>query len=524
MLVASACVAFILHGREVGTGFSALAWVATLLAAGLAASRSPARGLMALVFLLPVAPYVRYDTWLGKDLPSVITAAVLVGVALSPDAQWNQLLRDRRRSVATPLLAFAALLAVSVVLVLLQRSPFVATLTGAGWAGGYFASDWVELRPQSTGPILRGGMFLLGPVAGLAFLSFLTTARDDGHQLVTREGILAAFLLTTALNLGVACGQVFVPDFPVPTLYETVSGLFHNPIGLALLMTLAAPVALAVSLRPTRISWLRPLAVVTVVLVALMFVPIQQRSAHLGVAVGVACLLAGSGLLFARRDKNSFRRVIGLTVAVAVLLIVGLAGAFARTTQWQQVRTAIIDAPLSAAWLGIGLRQETNRMAFFMVGDRPLGGYGVGGFEAALPAYYDRYGPLVQRYDHSLLNHPLHMAVDLGVFGLLANLWLLGAFLVPPLRTVFVRPGPKDSEAEVDPTAVGCVAGAVAALFLSIWTAEWLYDAPISVAAFMLLALAAPKLGPVEGDLRGVAVWAILAFPVVHAVAFVLGV
>ena len=31
-----------------------------------------------------------------------------------------------------------------------------------------------------------------------------------------------------------------------------------------------------------------------------------------------------------------------------------------------------------------------------------------------------------------ILNHPLHMLVDVGVFGFVANLWLLGAFLVPP--------------------------------------------------------------------------------------------
>ena len=449
MLVVSASVTFILYSLQLGAGLSALGWVAASLAAGLAAARSPGRTLMALVFLLPVVPYVRYDTWLGKDLPFVIATAVLVGATLSPKAHWNQLLQDRRRYVATPILVFAALLAVSVVLVLLRRSPFIATLTGAGWTMDYFASDWVELQPQSTSPILRGGSFLLGPVAGLVFLSFLTSARDKGQALVTRERLLVAFLLTSALNLGVACGQVFVPTFPIPTLFDRVSGLFHNPAGLALLMTLAAPVALAVSLRPTQIGWLRPLAIVNVLLIVLMFVPIQQRSAHLGVATGVACMLAASGLLFARSNKNSFRRVMAVAAVVAVLLVLVFASVFVRSTRWQQVRTAISDAPLSTAWLGIGLRQETNRMAFFMVGDRPLGGYGIGGFEAALPAYYDRYGPLVHRYEHSLLNHPLLMVVDLGVFGLVANLWLLGAFVLPPLRTVFVRPGPEHSETKL---------------------------------------------------------------------------
>ena len=59
-------------------------------------------------------------------------------------------------------------------------------------------------------------------------------------------------------------------------------------------------------------------------------------------------------------------------------------------------------------------------------------------------------------------------------------------------------------------------------LFLSIWTAEWLYEAPTSIAAFMLLALAAQKLEPAEGARRRVPVWAILALPLAHAAAFTL--
>ena len=525
MLVVSASVAFILAGRVVDGGQSAVWWVSASVAVGLAAARSPGGGLLLLVFLLPAVPYVRYDTWLGKDLPTVIAAAVVVGAALNPAARWGQLLRDARRQVATPVLAFAAVLAVSTVLVLLQRSPFVTTVVGWRLTGGVFAGAWPELQPQSTGPILRAGGFLLGPLFGLLVLSFLRKDRDGALGPVNREAVVSAFLLTSAANLGVACGQVFVPGFPIATLYQPVAGLFHNAGGLAQLMTLAAPVALAVSLGPTRIWWLRPLAVVTVVLVAVLFVPIQQRAAHVGVTTGVACMLGLVGWLLARRDRSGFRRVVAVTAVVAVLFVAGLAVAVTRTADWQPVRSAIRDAPFSTAWLGTGLRQETNRMAFFMVGDRPFGGYGIGGFGAALPAYYDEYGPLVRRYDHSLLNHPLHMAVDFGAFGFVANLWLLGAFVFPPIRAVVRGARRRSGHAAIDPTAIGCLAGAGAALVLSIWSAEWLYDPPISIPAFTLLALAAAPIAPAEDTRRrGVAVWSILALPMGHALMFVLGV
>ena len=525
MLVVSVIVNVILQIRVGGGGFSVLWWMVALLVSVLAGTKTPGLALLVLVFLLPVMPYFRYDVWPGKSLPSLIGAAVLIGVAFSSRASWSGLLRDRRQDIAIPVLSFAALLALSTMMVLLQRSPFFLGLTEAVWPVGQVSSNWPTLQPQSTLPILRSGWFLLGPVAGLTLLSFLAYEQDEAHQLVRRESVIAIFLLTSALNLAVACGQVYIPDFPITTLREPVSGLFHNPVGLSLLMTLAAPVALAISLRPTRIAWLRPLAVSTVVLVALIFIPIEQRSAHLGVAVGVAYTLASSGLVLARSNRPAFRRLIVTTGVIAVLLALGLAGAFARTSQWQQVRTAMSHAPLSTVWLGTGVRQETNRLALFMVGDRLFGGYGMGGFEAALPAYYERYGPSVRRYDyHSILNHPLHMFVDLGIFGLAGNLWLLGAFFIPSLRGVFVRAGPQGDETGIDPTALGCAGGAVAVLVLSLWTAEWLYDPSISVMTFVLLALAIPQ-SKVTGSNRPTAtVWAILALPLAHVVAFTMGI
>ena len=543
LIVFSVSTALLLRGGTSGNVLSAVWWTAVTMSAGFIGSRLPGRALVALAFLLPVVPYVRYDTWLGKELPFVIAAAVLVGVTLNPETSWTRLLRDRRRHIATPVLAFAALLAASAVLVLFQRSQFVMNLAGMGWVNGYFAKDWVTLIPQSTLPVLRSGRFLLGPVCGLALLSLLNRVANRQPESVTREGILAAFFLTSTLNLSVACGQFFLPDFPIPTLYEPVAGLFHNPVGLGLLMTLVAPVALAVSLRPTRITWLRPLAMVTLVLVALMFVPLQQRSAHLGVIAGITCFLLPLAFVLVQKNRKHFRRIVIATVATTILLSLVLAAGFAtinRTrgpgvTQWQQTWTAISNRPLSTVWLGIGVRLQINRLGFLMVSDRPLGGYGIGGFEAARPAYHERYGPpCVQfflhcaifqpEFDHSLLNHPLHMLTDLGVLGLTTHLWLFSAFLFPPIRKVLIDLRSKNRETKIDLIAVGCVAGVGAALLLSLWTAEWLYDVTISAVAFMLLALAAPKFEPAEDNRPGLAIWAILAFPLAHGITFILGV
>ena len=525
MLLASVAVTLILRVRVGGFGLSCASWASSLLLVGLASVRWPAYALSALVCLLPVAAYLRYDTWLGKSSDSLFSAVILVGVALSRDLNWRVLLRGRQRQVAVPTLAFSAVLGLSVAVVLLQRSPFFASVMGSGWTGGVFAPDWVTLLPQSTLPVVRAGRFLLGPMAGLVFLSFFAPERDAARGHARRDTILTVFLLTSAVHFAVACGQVYVPGFPIATLREPVSGFFHNPVGLSLLMTLAAPVALAVSLGPARIRWLRPLAAVTVVLIALLFIPIRQRSANLGVAAGIIGMLVATGLLLVRNDRRRFWRIVAAAVVVAVLLAVGLAEAVARDRQWREALTAIADSPLSAAWLGVGVRGETNRLAVLMVADRPLGGLGLGGFEAALPAYYDRYGPAVQRYDyHSILNHPLHMLVDVGVFGFVANLWLLGAFLVPPLRALLARTAPRADEADLDTVAIGCTAGGAAVFFVSIWTGEWMYDAVIGITTFVLLALARPASPLHEGRRGAPAIWAIVVLPMGHVLTLALGV
>ena len=162
ILLASTSIAFVLRSQEFGGGLTALAWVSAATAAAVAGARSPDRALIALVFLLPITPYFRYDTWLGQALPSVILAAVLVGVALSSEANWGQLVRDRRRPVSTPVLTFAALLGVSTLLVLLQRSPLLFNMLGREEVGGFFTSAWPTLRPQTSVPIDRSGGVPIG--------------------------------------------------------------------------------------------------------------------------------------------------------------------------------------------------------------------------------------------------------------------------------------------------------------------------------------------------------------------------
>ena len=224
MLVALVGIAFYLRAQELGTGIGAVAWLVVAVASGLAGTCLPSHTLTALVVVLPIAPYLRYDTWLGQALPGVIAASVLVGVSLSPATAWGQMLRDQRRAIAMAVLTFAALLAVSLVLVLLQRSSFLLGALGREEVGGFFSTGWAVLRPQNTFPVDRSGAFLLGPVAGLAFLSLLSRAGSGGHGLLGRDRLVGALLVTSALNVGVATGQVYIPGFPVDTLYEPTAG------------------------------------------------------------------------------------------------------------------------------------------------------------------------------------------------------------------------------------------------------------------------------------------------------------
>ena len=521
LLALGAAIVFLLQRREFGLTLGTAAWAGAAGVACLAATRAPGRALTALVFALPILPYLRYDTWLGQALPGVLAAAVLIGTAVSPQVAWSRILRDHRRAIAVGVLAFSAMLGVSLVMVLLQRSSFLLEALGRAETGGFFLHGWAELRPQNTFPIDRAGGFLFGPVAGLAIYSLLTNSTpNQADPALRRRPLVLALLLSSAVNLLVACGQAYLPGFPLASLFHSPAGLFYNPVGLAELMTLVAPVALALAVSGSDQPWARLLAIGTLVGIALTFVPIGQRSAHLGVTAGVLAFLAVTWFLLVRHGKPAHRRVAIVAASAVLLLTLGLGGAFVRTSQWQEIGAAIADSPTSTAWLGIGLRAETNRQAFFMVNDRPLGGYGIGGFEAALPAYYDRHGPTRRRWGHALLNHPLHMVVDFGVLGLAASIWLFVGFFGPGIRTALVwlrRPS------DMDLLTLGCLAGVGALLLLSVWTGEWLYDPAISIPAFMLLAVTAAGESAEDRRRPRGPVWLIVALPVTQAMLFALG-
>jgi hypothetical protein len=116
------------------------------------------------------------------------------------------------------------------------------------------------------------------------------------------------------------------------------------------------------------------------------------------------------------------------------------------------------------------------------------------------------------------------MLTDLGVLGLTTHLWLFSVFLFPPIRKVLIDRRSENRETQIDLTALGCAAGVAAAVLLSLWTAEWLYDATISVTAFMLLALAMPKIEGAEDDRSDLKIWAILTLPLAYGISFILGI
>ena len=135
-------------------------------------------------------------------------------------------------------------------------------------------------------------------------------------------------------------------------------------------------------------------------------------------------------------------------------------------------------------------------------------------------------GPLVRRYDHSLLNHPLHMAVDFGAFGFVANLWLLGAFVFPPIRAVV--PAVRGAELAT-PRSIQRRSGVSRARgrrwFCRSGPPNGCTTRRSASPAFTLLALAAAPIAPAEDTRRrGVTVWSTLALPMGHALMFVLGV
>jgi putative inorganic carbon (HCO3(-)) transporter len=181
------------------------------------------------------------------------------------------------------------------------------------------------------------------------------------------------------------------------------------PLQVALLAGRARPIP------GGRPAWLWA-QVVLLLLTGGLLLLAQSRSSWLGLAAGLALLLAWSG----RRG----RWLAGAAAAAVLAIALVAAGALASAAQ----------APLDG---GLSDRREIWLRALYVIRDYPLTGLGLNAFRSVMPRLYPLYRTSPDfnfAHAHNLL---LQAAVDLGLPGLAAYLalwWAAGAALVAAHR------------------------------------------------------------------------------------------
>ncbi len=326
------------------------------------------------------------------------------------------------------------------------------------------------------------------------FWALAVWARTRGRVALVGAGLAgagAALALLAPFVVGwFAERKTFFPPSIYAAFPRLVSDTVH-PNVMAGALLCAAFIAVAWALWPPRASagerWLerlpaaRALWVLAGVLMLLVLFLTKSRGAYGAFLVGIAVLAA----LAARR-----RMALAVVVLVALALAVG-GGLWVR----QQGATESADELEILDTSSFAFRQRVWHYALLLVGDFPLTGVGMGGFNVALRDLYG-YAAFTEPGAHSLY---LQVGLDLGLPGLAALLALAAASLRRAIAGLRVLRATGDG---LWPLAAGAIAG-MAALF-----AQGLVDITVwgTRGGFMLWGLLALLYG-----LGSAARWAIAA-------------
>lgn len=315
----------------------------------------------------------------------------------------------------------------------------------------------------------------------------------NGRWSVRPPGDLAVVLLL--LMATVSWWITPLPQITHPQIYRLLSGIAifytiintcNTPLRLRQLLWIFSLGGLAVALlAPLSVDW--PLGKLPFIPDALYqrFFVLVADPAHPNVIAGALVILLPvtlAGLLFGWQELKGVERTIGLLCVAsmsAVLLLslsrgawvaIGLAGLALVVLRWQQGWIAVVLSLLAAAagiyWFGpqralealvasktVGSltgRLEVWSRATDMILDFPFTGIGMGAFQPLADQLYPFliFEPGQVFHAHNLF---LQVAVDLGIPGLLAWLWLLAVVIVQAVKVY------RAGRAEHDPllTALG---------------------------------------------------------------------
>jgi O-antigen ligase len=191
-----------------------------------------------------------------------------------------------------------------------------------------------------------------------------------------------------------------------------VGGMFHNPNDLALNMVAVLPLAAMLVLRPSPMAR-RLFAATCIALMMVTIVATHSRSGTVGLAAMVVVLAA-----------HLVRRKPGLVFAGA--LACALALPLLPASYWQRV-ASITDEKLDDT----GSREARStllRESFEAFRTHPLTGVGAGQFKNYNPDGREE----AWRESH---NSVLQVAAELGLFGVLAFVFLVGRAFYAPIQT-----------------------------------------------------------------------------------------
>ncbi len=324
-----------------------------------------------------------------------------------------------------------------------------AVLLAAGWvARRMLAGRWTQPSPAHRPALLllaALGLSLVpsvhlgysapkfwGLVLGLAtFYVCLNTCRSRRAARWAEGGMLAAgSLLAVVGAVGMSTPpQKVLPDQDVYALLPRIqtgiqtstvvtAGIHPNEVAGAL--TLFVPLATAVALSGSRGGARRMLAAPAAGLMLAVLLLSQSRGAIIGTVVALAV-----GAIWWRGVRGVLLAGLGLGAVVAV----GLAAMGPE----RLLRFAASDAP-TAGTVSLAGRVELWQRSITMLLDMPVTGIGLNSFPVILQSFY----PTVGHYDLQVIPHAhnlfLQTALDLGLAGLAAFLWLVALAVRGGLR------------------------------------------------------------------------------------------
>jgi O-antigen ligase len=314
-------------------------------------------------------------------LDNVLLAVVLAGWLLAGDFRETWRLVARSRTALAALILYGLLLA--------------GTLWGERGAG------------DITRTLARYLDLLFIPL-------FAVLMRDGARRHLALLGFAASLGLVLALSFLVAIGVPFprwmvVGDTANPAVFKHY--LTHG-ILLAYGAFLFAEMAFAATMPRERAGWLAAALLATLNVIVMM----QSRTGHL--IVVVLALYLGF----------QWRRQVGLVIAVAaaaaiVALLTQLPGVF-------QQRHGLAEGPWTSSQASVWAKESNQQRRDYyltsleIIQEYPLAGVGTGGFARAYAEKTRGTSASQTRNPH---NEYLHIAVQLGVPGLAALLWLFGA-------------------------------------------------------------------------------------------------